>query len=200
MDVAIIRQDEQQWYQRLHGAADVSWTYTRANDQTQLAANANLTYTTSQWDASAETHSDISSVAGIKSGNRTQNTVQLTRHFGHRLLEAGFGNFLKSAEQNLDLRGTYGGGVGRDLIRGHRTRLRILVGLVATQERYSEASGGSQQSSLEAVVSGTHSFFTFKNASFLGTASLYPSLSDSRPPLGGLGVDYGANTGIGYTF
>jgi hypothetical protein len=231
LDIATIRQDENRWYERLHGSADISWIYARANDQTQLASNANITYTAPRWDASAETHSNLSSVAGVESANRTQNRLQAARYFGARWLAAGFGDFLKSAEQNLDLRATTGAAIGKDLLRGHRTRLRVMGGLVRTQERYSEASGGARRNSLEGAILGEYSFFTFKNANFYATGYLYPSISkpgrlrvdtglssrvkifkdvtitfafysnyDNDPPEGGRRADYGANTGIGYTF
>ncbi len=177
-EVATIRQEEDVWYQSLHASLDVGMIYAKSNDQTQLAANAELSYTKPLWDITAETHTNFSTIAGVQTSNRSSNRLQATRYFGHRWLAVGIADFLKSDEQSLDLRATYGGGLGRDFIRTPRTSFTALAGLVATQENYSENSGNESRKNIESLISAQYRFFRFKKTDFVGAVSVYPSLSD----------------------
>jgi hypothetical protein len=92
---------------------------------------------------------------------------------------AGIADFLNSRQQELSLRSTFGGGLGRRLLQTEHTRLALIGGAAYTHETYSpHAAGSDERSNAEAFVALRFSTFRFRTLMIGASSSIYPSLSD----------------------
>lgn len=83
--------------------------------------------------------------------------------------------------QGLDLRQTYGGGLGRDLVRNPRIALNLLGGVTFVRENFQaevEPSGATDRSSGEALLGEKLSLNLTDRVSLEHYLNFYPNLSD----------------------
>ena len=138
-------------------------------------------------------------------------------------------DFLQSNQQQLDLRTTAAGLVGRLLVNRPNATVAAVGGAALNQERFfGEESGAS---SFELLGGARMNWYQFDSTEFRAQALLYPSLSDSgryrilldtsayldlwgdlyvrfslfdnfdsRPPTGAPRNDIGGSTTVGWTF
>jgi hypothetical protein len=86
---------------------------------------------------------------------------------------------LNSKQQDLELRTTAGGGLGRILHRSERTSVRLLSGLLFNRERYSTDTGGvPTASNLEALFYLQYGTYRFKKLDVSAVVYMYPSITN----------------------
>jgi hypothetical protein len=92
---------------------------------------------------------------------------------------AGLFSLLKSNQQDLALRSTYGGGFGRKLILTDRTTLLAIGGEAHSHETYHVSSGTeASRDNSEALFGITFSTFRFGTLDIGSQSFLFPSLTD----------------------
>jgi hypothetical protein len=191
-DVSSIRQTETRFWQNLHGAVSAGSNFTKSNNQSQFSTDANLSYIKRYWSAAAEFQSTFNGSVSAPSDLRRNITMSAMRILNRKNYFAiGVGNLLRSDEQDLALRSTFGGGLGKLLLNEDRARFYVLAGAVWTRERYT-ATSPSSFNSAEGLVGTRLEYFRFKTTNYYITASAYPSMSN----LGRIRFD--ANTGVKY--
>jgi uncharacterized protein DUF481 len=93
-------------------------------------------------------------------------------------LIGSYNDFLRSDEQQLDLRAAFGGFAGRHLVRTNRTTLMAVAGAVFTSEQYSDSLGGaSRQKNAEGMVAARFSMFRFDSTNLTAQMRVFPSMS-----------------------
>ena len=191
-NVSSIRQTETRFWHNLHGAVSAGATFTKSNNQSQFNTNANLSYLTRYWSASAEFQSTFNGSLSVPSDLRRDVTMSVMRILNQRNYFAiGVGDLLRSDEQDLALRSTFGGGLGKLLMNQDRTRFYVLGGAVWTREHYT-TTDPQYFNSAEGMVGTKLEYFRFKTTNYYISAYAYPSMSH----LGRIRFD--ANTGVKY--
>jgi putative salt-induced outer membrane protein YdiY len=114
----------------------------------------------------------------------SRNTADVINEFTIRpkWFALGLGGLTNSEQQQLDLRTTLGGGVGRWLGRTDRTSLVGFGGVVYTHERYSappdpSLPGSEIANNIEGVLGLDFSLFRFKTTDVTSRLTIYPSLT-----------------------
>jgi uncharacterized protein DUF481 len=178
-DVVLIEQLEKSWRSNLDGRIDVGFGYTKSNSTTDLTLNAGLDYKTKKRYLSNKFSSTIRRQKKAADTNRNNFTTSLFNRMKGHWFNAGLFDLLQSDEQQLDLRTTIGGGVGRYLIHTNRTTLGLLGGLVFARESYSQAAGiGSEkQNNVEALVAVNFSLYRFDSSQITFNSRVFPSIS-----------------------
>ena len=88
-------------------------------------------------------------------------------------------DFLNSDQQELDLRSTLGGGLGKKIIQTPRTSLNARFGGVYTHERYSQnTSSEPVRSNGELLIGVNVSTFRFKTTDVNSQVYVFPSMTD----------------------
>src|SRR5262249_12986779 len=154
------------WFQ-LTGNLQSGFSYTSGNGQTQFSASGALGFIGDRYSWNL---SDSSVFSDQTEGTRTsRNTASLINQFAIRpkWFALGLVGLETSSQQELDLRTTFGGGVGRFLHRSDRTALVAFGGTVYTHERYSAPPDPSQPGSqiannIEGALGVDFSLFRFK--------------------------------------
>jgi len=173
---------EASFWNQLTGNLDSGFSYTSGDSQTQFSASGTLGYYAERYSVGL---SGSSSFSGQESGtNTTRNTVEtlgqlLVRPKWYAL---GLVTLLSSDQQDLSLRTTFGGAVGRWLKRTEHTDLTLFGGMVYTHEVYAAPPDPSQPGSqvtdnIEGLIGSGYSFVRFKSTSIVSRLTIFPSLT-----------------------
>jgi hypothetical protein len=187
--VVEIKQLERSFIGKLTGKVDYGFSFTRANKQTQSTLQGSLDLVTENYFTGVNVSSLFS---GQESGSST-NRHNLNAFYYHfpfatkRWFVGGMGDFLVSDQQNLDLRSTLGGSLGRRFIRSNRNNLLVLGGAVWNSERYTPGFFKQEQlDSAEGMAMLRYSTFSFKTSELNTAVWVFPSFSD----LGRVRINY----------
>ena len=166
------------FWRQLTGGLDVGYNFTSGNSQASFTTDANAKYETTRWMANI---SDTTSFSGETSTSHTnlidiqgQEAVFFQRNWNL----VGLQDFLHSSQQNLDLRTTLGGGVGRYLFRSNATSLVLVGGAVYTHERFAPVSEQEPDQNIEGLAGIEYQLLRFDRYTLQSQAFLFPGLSD----------------------
>ena len=111
--------------------------------------------------------------------NRVTFDSEYTRALSTKWVAAALFSLLRSDQQDLQLRSTYGAGIGRRLIQTDRTSLLAIEGAAYSHETYFPQPGTQPiRNNTEALLGLTFNTFRFKTLSFSSGAFLFSSLSE----------------------
>ena len=229
-DIAYVQPFERGFWSRLDSGFDIGYSMTKANNVKQLSAGMNMVYTAER---------SIVTLAGNAFFNKQSNAPETRRWelspeykylFGRVWYATGTANFYHSQEQQLSLRTTLSGGIGRYLLRKPTHYLAVGGGLAMTRERYQDEAI-PRQTSAEAYAGFEYMTEQLKFADLTTRYVIFPSLSisgryrfnftfdlsfnlpgdwymksgyynnfDSKPPAGLSRNDYGWVNSFGYKF
>ena len=104
--------------------------------------------------------------------------VDFTRFFSDRWLWTVVSNFTQNQGLDLDLRSSYGGGLGRHVIQNNRSLLTVQGGAVFTRERFTGSDLGL--SNIEGMGGIEFELFNFDDPEMdiTTTLTVFPSLSN----------------------
>ncbi len=168
------------FWRRFNGAVNWGVIASKGNASTQFSLGAQVEYLRERWSAGADLNSSLSSSSGATTS--TQNQLNLS---AQRLLRwknyfyAGFGNFMQSSEQGINLQTSLGGAVGRFLKNTNHTKISIGGGLAWQRTDYTQTGVPlATQDIAAAALAAQVRFFRFKKTNFDLSAILFPALSD----------------------
>jgi putative salt-induced outer membrane protein YdiY len=167
------------FFRQLKGNIDFGYNYTSGNDQVQGDFDATTKFESPTYRMEGDLSSTISLVSGANETNRQQLTALFGRYLSRRDIIFGATDFLKSSQQKLQLRSTFGAGYGRGFIKTPRTELNIRAGLAYNREEYDPTVGSqSIHNSIESLFSVDYSTFRFNRSQLDTNLRVMPSLSD----------------------
>jgi len=177
--VVKIDQTSQNFWQRFNGDINLGAMYSKGNESTQFNLSSLVQYPRERWSAQADYSSTLASSTGASPSTRNQLDLQ-----SQRLLRwdnwfyQGLGIFLQSSEQDINLQGTLGGGIGRYLKNTNNSQISLLGGLGWQDTAYQATTEPlANQSLATAIVAGQMRFFRFNKTSFDLGAIVLPALS-----------------------
>lgn len=165
---------------RMKGSISYGFSFARSNKQTQSTLDTSLTARTEKRYTNLTASSLFSNTEGIQT-NRHSVGATFSNRLGYSQWSlAAVGSYLKSDQQQLDLRTSVGGALQRKIIYTPRTSLVGLGGVVYTREKYSaDVEGQNKFNSLEGVVGMQHGTYGFDRLEWLNSLWVYPSITDS---------------------
>jgi hypothetical protein len=162
---------------RLRGSVSAGVNYTKGNSATQYDFNGTVTLRT-------RTQEFTPAVATTFSGDNATSTLrndvsfQYWRALSSNWMIGSYNDFLRSDEQQLDLRAIFGAVGARRLKRTNRTNLTVVGGVVFTNEHYSGSSEADRQKNAEGLVAVRFSMFRFDSTNLYADTYLYPSITN----------------------
>jgi putative salt-induced outer membrane protein YdiY len=177
-EVIAIQQREASFWDQLTGSVNYGLSFSSDNSSINSSLGATVAYYT------AKNSVYLGTTSQFDSQSKTTNTNRFTfdARYGHQLTEkwlaGGIAALLKSNQQDLDLRSSFGGVAGRRLVQTDRTSLLLLGGAVYSHERYFPQAGSAPASNAEALIGLTFSTFRFKTVDINSQTLVFPSLSD----------------------
>jgi putative salt-induced outer membrane protein YdiY len=178
-EVITIRQHEPSFWKQLTGSIDYGFSFTGDNNQVTSSLSAEVAYNTPVRGIDISTSSQLSSQSRGPNTARFTFDGQYTRMVTQNWFYAGLFDALKSDKQRLNLRNTYGGGLGRRLVQTDTTSLLALGGLVYTHEDYFPQPGTEPvRNNGESFLGLAFSTFRFRTMDITSHALVFPSLTD----------------------
>jgi putative salt-induced outer membrane protein YdiY len=178
--VVSVRPLESSAWRQLTGSVDYGYNYTGGNEATtQSSLAASVAYRVGTW--WMESYGSSVFNAQSKGSSTGRNTFNFS--YARRLTDQWYAGtlteLLNSRQQDLTLRATAGGGLGRVLIRSEQTSLGFLSGLLFSRERYtSDAGPQPQANNAEALFQLKYRMYRFKKVDVDTVLYAYPSITD----------------------
>lgn len=180
-EVVVVRPIEDSVWKQLTGSIDYGYNFTGGNNATtQSSLSASTAYRVERWWMELSGSSVFNAQSEGSTTGRNYFTFNSARKLNDRWYTGALAELLNSRQQDLSLRATLGGGLGRVLYRSERTSLRLLSGLLFNRERYStEATEGPPQASnLEALFYLEYAMYRFKKFDVDAVLYAYPSITN----------------------
>lgn len=178
-DVIAIGQREASFWNQLTGSISYGFGFASGNKQTNSSLGADVAFRTTRNSVQFATTSQFGSQANAKNTNRFTFDSQYARLLTEKWLAVGLFSLLRSNQQDLSLRSTYGGAVGRKLVQTDRTALTVIGGAAFSHESYAPQPGTEPiHNNTESLVGVTFSTFRFKTLNLRSETLVFPSLSD----------------------
>ena len=179
-DVVSIRPVESNMWRQMTGSVDYGYNFTGGeNSNTQSSLAAAMAYRVENWWMELDGSSVFNSQSEGSSTGRNTFSFLYARKLTDRWYAGALSEFLNSRQQDLSLRATAGGGLGRVLVRSERTSLRLLSGLLFSREDYTSSAGAQPRSNnVEALFSLRYNMYRFKKMDVSAILYSYPSLTD----------------------
>lgn len=178
-EVIAIGQREASFWNQLTGSINYGFGFASGNKQTNSSLSADIAFRTTRNSVQSATTSQFGSQANAKNTNRFTFDSQYARLLTEKWLAAGLFSLLKSNQQDLTLRSTYGAGLGRKLIQTDRTSLTVIAGGAFSHESYVPQPGTEPiHNNFEALFGVTFSTFRFGTLRLRSESLLFPSLND----------------------
>ena len=180
-DVVRIDQLATSLWDSLDGSIDIGLSYTSNNSTGQLNINAGL-------ERRGE-HNELD-LAWSSLLNRVKEGENTSRYNGQAMFKrlsrlrrwyyGGMVDFLRSDQQNLELRVTPAAVLGRYLVRSNRSELLVLGGGAVNQESFLQpVDGVTDLTSAEGVIGSSLSIFRFDSTQIDSRLLFYPSITQS---------------------
>jgi len=227
-DVVSIVPVEEGFWTQLTGSIDYGFSFTSGNNTAQSSLSTQVAYLAESWSARMTASSVFNRQTGAARSGRNTLDFLYTKALSQNWFAGATATLLNSEQQDLTLRSTGGGLVGRDFVKSGTSGLFAFAGVVFSREQYS-SFGGGQQAEAQFQVRLFKS--TFKTLQFNAMLAAYPNLStlgrvrlstesylkielvkdlywklsiyenyDNRPPGNAPGNDFGTTTSFGWTF
>jgi putative salt-induced outer membrane protein YdiY len=178
-EVIAIGQREGSIWDQLTGSVNYGFSFSSGNSATSSSLGADVAFRNTKNSVSVATTSQFNSQTNAENTNRFTLDSLYVRMVTNKWLAAGLFSLLKSNQQSLNLRSTYGGAFGRRLVQTDRTAVIALGGAVYTHESYVPQLGTEPvRNNVESVVGLTFSTFRFKTLNINSQALLFPSVSN----------------------
>lgn len=178
-EVIAIGQREGSFWNQLTGSISYGFGFASGNNSTNSSLAADVAFRTSKNSVQLATSSQFDSQKNAKNTNRFTFDSQYARMLTNHWLAAGLFSLLKSNQQDLNLRSTYGGGIGRKLVQTDRTSLTLIGGGAYSHESYVPQPGAEPvRNNAESLFGLTFSTFRFKTLNLNSQTLFFPSLSD----------------------
>ena len=178
-EVIAIQQHEVRFWDQLTGSVNYGLSFSSGNNSTNSSLSASVAYTAEKNSVQLNSTSQFDAQSQGKNTNRFTFDSEYERMLTGKWIAAGLLSLLKSDQQDLDLRSTYGGALGRRLIRTDRTSLLAFAGADYSHERYFPQAGTVPVlNNAESLLGLTFSTFRFKTLGINSQLFVYPSLTD----------------------
>lgn len=174
-----IRPLEGSFFRQFHVSVDVGSTLARAESQRTLTSSLSIQRYTELWNFTATADTQRNTREGVPDVSRNNLNLGAQFFVSRKWFVPAILQFQSSSEQSLDLRASFGGGLGRYFKRTNRTILFSLAGVVATRERYDPTvTDTPRRKSLEAIAAVGFTTFRFDKTRFDTLFQVFPSISD----------------------
>jgi putative salt-induced outer membrane protein YdiY len=180
LQVIELRQAEETIRKQISGDADFGLSYTSGANPTTLSFSLDAAYQRDKNVVTLSTSSQFSSQSNAPSSFRYTLDTDYSRFFARRWFAIAIFDYLKSDQQDLDWRTTYGIGFGKEIVRTDRSAFRAFGGFDYSHEQYFPSAGRNNTvNSMEGLLGAKYTTFRFRTLDISWDGTMYPSITDS---------------------
>jgi putative salt-induced outer membrane protein YdiY len=180
LSIIRIEQQEVSFWKQLTGSVSYGFSFAGGNSgNVNSSLAADVGFNTEKNTVRLATSSQFDSQDHASNTNRITFGSEYTRALTRKWVAAVLFTLLRSDQQDLKLRSTYGAGIGRRLIQTDRTSLLAVGGAAFSHETYFPQPGTEPiRNNTEALLGLNFNTFRFKTLNFGSGAFLFSSLSE----------------------
>jgi putative salt-induced outer membrane protein YdiY len=175
--VVYIRPIKKDFRSRFDASLSVGFNLAKANDLQQFTIRSNFGYDAERWNYKTSFNMVRSSQKDADNVRRTDATLGVQYFLPKDWFVLASSDFLQNDEQNLKLRITASGGVGKYLIHTNRTTFTLAAGVAWNNETYTEADLGTRNSA-EGYSAADLNMFNIGDLSIRTILSVYPGITE----------------------
>ncbi|MEP3390322.1 MAG: DUF481 domain-containing protein [Reichenbachiella sp.] len=146
VEIVYLKSLEDAFLDRISANIDAGLSITKASDTKQLNVSGGISYLDTKLQADIYVNTLSNVVQDTIITERDNYGSSLKVFFARKWYILGAADFLKSDEQNLDIRTTIQTGIGRDIIRNNKMYLVAATGIALNAEKYSHEDDASGES------------------------------------------------------
>jgi len=176
-EVVSIAPVEDTFLAQLTGSIDYGFNFTGGNNTIQSNLSGEVKYSADRWRAQVSGSSVFSHQGGANNSGRNNVDFLYIKSLSDYWFLASTATLLSSDQQDLTLRSTGGGAVGRDFLRSGTAGLLAFAGVAFSREQYSSTVGDQPRKNAETQLQIQFSKSTFRRLQFSGTLAAYPNLT-----------------------
>jgi putative salt-induced outer membrane protein YdiY len=173
-----IQQREASFWDQLTGSINYGFSYSSGNSSTNSSLSANVANYGEKNSVYLGATSQFDSQSNTADTNRFTFESRYGRQLTEKWLAAGVFTLLKSTQQDLELRSSYGGYLGRKMLQTDKTSLLFLGGAAYSHERYSLQTSPVPANNAEIMLGVVFNTFRFKTLDINSQTLAFPSLTD----------------------
>jgi putative salt-induced outer membrane protein YdiY len=227
--VSIVPVEDTFWKQ-LTGSIDYGFSFTGGTNVIQSSLSGMASYLGERWRSQMSGSSSFNYQSGARNSGRDNLYFQYLKLVSDRWFVGTTASLMTSDQQDLTLRTSTGGAVGRDFVNSGTAGMFVLAGVDFSREKYS-VGGLPDKNSAEGLLQLQFSKSAFRTLQFTGTLAAYPGLTtlgrlrlsfqsslqreivrnlylklsiyenyDNRPPSNAPKNDFGTSTSLGWKF
>ena len=166
------------FFHRLEVAFDAGLSLTKANNFSQVTANAKINYKSYKWSFLTALNMVYSRQDSTQDISRYEANFNSKRFLPNDWYVQGGVDLLSNSDQQLDLRTTGSLGAGYFIKKNNNLYFSAGAGLAFNNETYSDAV--DSKNSLESYISSEFNKYDIGDFSILTSATLSPSITEKR--------------------
>ena len=140
-DIVRLARIKKSVWDQIDGSLDLGFDYTQENDKLDFSLSSDVKYKWGLNDIKWNLDMTVSRQDGASDINKLNTTVMYIRQFGSKWFWTGLTSFESNTQLSLDIRGTFGGGVGRYMIQTNKVVLGLVGGASYARERFTDQDG-----------------------------------------------------------
>ena len=175
--VVYIRPVKKDFRSRFDASLSVGYNLAKANNLQQFTIRSNFGYNAERWNYKTSFNIVRSSQKDVDNVRRTDATLGVQYFLPKDWFVLASSDFLQNDEQNLKLRVTASGGVGKYLIHTNRTTLTLAAGVAWNNETYTKADLGTRNSA-EGYSAADLNMFNVGDVSIHTILIVYPGITE----------------------
>lgn len=146
LEIVYLKSFEEAFLDRISANIDAGVSITKASDTKQFSVSGGISYLYTGLQSDLYVNTLYNVVQDTIVTERDNYGASLKVFFARKWYVLGAADFLKSDEQNLDMRATIQNGLGRDVIRNNKMYLVLATGIALNAEKYTNDDNASGES------------------------------------------------------
>lgn len=177
LDIVYLKSFDDTFWDRISANVDAGLSITKASDTKQLSISGNVSYLYTRLQTDVYINTLYNVVQDTIVTERDNYGTNWKVFFNKSWYILGAADFLKSDEQNLDLRMTVQTGIGRNIIRNYQMYLVSSGGFALNSEQYLQEINASGQS-IETFFEMEYKLYGLKDISLSSKIQYFTGIAD----------------------
>lgn len=178
-EVIAIDPDSESFWKQATGEIEFGLDYANGNSPLTLSTAGNFEYLSAKHVLDVTGSTQFANQSSAPDTLRVTFNTQYERTLWPRWFAIGVIDLLHSTQQELNLRTTVGGGLGKRIVMTDRSRFSVFGGAVFTREDYfPSTSPAYQRNNAEGMFGAKYETFRFKDLDVGAQGFVYPSMTE----------------------
>ena len=176
-EITEVKTFDNKFIDRVNASIDLGYSFTKANNLSQLSLRSNLGYTARKWRSYFSVNTVQSSQDDVEDTKRIDGNTGVDYFLPKNWFTTVRYTFLQNDEQQLNLRSVVSAGLGKYFVKTNKLYWGVVAGLAYNIEDYMPADQPDKYST-EGSFATELNIFNVQDFSLLTSVTAYPSITE----------------------